>query len=144
MLNHDRVRNCSGFSNKKDKHECNRDRDDSNSSQSDGSGSTEKLDSICTKHNKINHCVNTYLSPKKATYNWDSNSLLNENTQVLWSNKDLNNCYYNDTLQQLDGNCKNTQSELTAKMLDPKYLVLISIMWAPPSVMNKNEESLLY
>ena len=71
--------------------------------------------------NKINHCVNTYPRPNKATNNLDSkrNSILNENTRVLQGNKDSKNLNYNDTLQKLNSNCKNTQPEVTAKLSDP-------------------------
>ena len=37
-------------------------------------------------------------------------------TQII----DLKNLNQNITLQKLNGNCKNTQSERTAKMLDPE------------------------
>ena len=39
----------------------------SDSSWSDGSGSTRNLDNKCTKRNKINHNVKSYPSPNKAT-----------------------------------------------------------------------------
>ncbi len=76
------------------------------------------------KHNKTNTCVNTYPSLNKATNNLNSkrNAFLTENTQVLWSNKDLTNLDFNDTLQKQNGNCKNTQSEVTAELSDPKML----------------------
>ena len=66
--------------------------DDSYSSWIDGSGSPGKLVINCTKRKKINTCVNTYPSPNKATDTLDSNVytiLINENTRVLRSNKDL-------------------------------------------------------
>ena len=56
--------------NKKCKRSCDSDSDDYNSSQSEGSGSTGKLDIKCTKHNKPNTCVNTYPSPYKAINNF--------------------------------------------------------------------------
>ena len=83
----------------------------------------------CTKCNKTNRCVNTYPSPSKATDTLDSKVntiLINENTRVLRSNKDLKNLKDNDTLHKLDGEhlvtntCENTQSEITAELSDPE------------------------
>ena len=66
--------------------------------------------------------MNTYPSLNKAIINLDSerNSILTENTQVLQINKDLINLNDNDTLQNLNGNCNNTQPEVTAKLTDPE------------------------
>ena len=73
------------------------------------------------KHNKINHCVNTYPSPNKATNNLDSkrNSILDENTQVLRSNKDLKNLnyYISSTLMEL---VLDSGGNLPAKVVDFK------------------------
>ncbi len=82
------------------------DSDDSDSSWRDGSGSPGKLVINGTKRNQTNTCVNTYPSPNKATYNLDSNSILNENTWVLQNDKDVSNLNHNDTLQKPNGNAK--------------------------------------
>ena len=55
------------------------------------------------KCNKINHHVKNYPSPTKVTKNLDSKNPNQDNT-----------------LQNLNGDCENTQSERTAKMSDPE------------------------
>jgi hypothetical protein len=77
---------------RKCKHDCDSNSNDSDSSRSDGSGSFGKIRNNCTRHNKNNTHVNTYPSLNKDVNNLDSNInsiLINENIQVLWSNKDL-------------------------------------------------------
>jgi len=92
------------------------------------------------KHNKTNKRINTYPSLNKDIDNLDpkENSNLNKrNNWTLRSNKDLKNLSNKnnsildnriiyDTLHQQDQknlvaqNCKKTQSEITAKLSDPK------------------------
>ncbi len=88
--------------NKKRKRHCESNSNNSYSSRSEGYGSTGKLDNICMKRNKINHCVNAYPSPNNTTNTLDSkrNSILSEKTPDLQSNKDLPNLNYTDTLQE--------------------------------------------
>ena len=62
---------------------------------------------------------------------------------IIENNKEYKNINHNDTLQKLNGNCKNTQPEVTAELSDPKILDARLNNVAPPSVMNKKEESLL-
>jgi hypothetical protein len=115
--------------NKKRKHDHNSDSNNSNSSRSDGSGSPVKLVINCTKRNKTNTHVNTYPRPNKATEKVDSNLnsvLINENIQVLWSDKDLKNLKNHNTLHKLENKnlvakaCKDTQSERTADTSAPE------------------------
>ncbi len=49
----------------------------------------------------------------------------------------------NDTLQKLDDNCKNTKSEITAKMSDPKMLSAHLNMWAPSSSFSNEQEGMV-
>ena len=66
------------------------------------------LGNKCTKRNKINHDIKIYPSLTKATENLDLKNLIQSNT-----------------LQKLNINCKNTQSEKPAKLLDPELSLLL-------------------
>ena len=74
------------------------------------------------KCNKTKCSVNTYPSPSKATTKVDSTT----HVKVLRSDEDSNNLSKIDTLHQQDSKNfvqkirKNTQSELTAELLDPE------------------------
>ena len=85
---------------KKRKRDYDSDSDDSDTSWSDGSGSTGKLGNKCTKHNKINHDVKNYPSPKAT------------------ENLNMKNLNQSNTFQKLNNNCKKTQSEKPAELLD--------------------------
>jgi hypothetical protein len=65
-------------------------------------------------------------------------------------NSILNNWINNDTLQQQDQknlvakNCKKAQSEITAKLSEPKMLgAFLNSVWTPPSNVKVKEWSLL-